>query len=59
MTARKMRRLGELVGRDLKRKDGRTYCTVYLVEENKKFLETHPKKPKMKVIYKYPKSDEK
>jgi hypothetical protein len=59
MTARKMRRLGELVGRDLKRKDGRTYCTVYLDEENKKFLETHPKKPKMKVIYKYPKSDEK
>lgn len=44
MTTRKLRRLGQLVGRDLKRKDGTVYCTVYLVEENKAFLKTHPKK---------------
>lgn len=59
MTARKMRRLGELVGRDLKRKDGRTYCNVYLVKENKQFFETHPKKPKIKVIYRDPTGREK
>ena len=47
-----MQQLGELVGRDLKRKDGTTYYTVYLVNENKKFLEKYPKKPSMKVIYK-------
>ncbi|MBD3250229.1 MAG: hypothetical protein GF381_01490 [Candidatus Pacebacteria bacterium] len=37
-TRGKMRRNSELIGRDLKYKNGRTYCTVYLKEENK-FLE--------------------
>lgn len=50
-TARKLRRLGELVGRDLKRKDGSVYCTVYLIEENKKFLKKYPKKSNMKVEF--------
>lgn len=53
MTARKLRRLGELVGRDLKRKDGLVYCTVYLVSENKEFLEKHPKnKSKIEITIK-------
>lgn len=51
-TVRKLKRLGELHGRDLKRKDGSIYYTVYLVSENKKFLKNHPKKPKMKLIVK-------
>ena len=38
MTAKKMRREGKLIGRELKDKNGRTYFTVYLVEENKEFL---------------------
>lgn len=50
-TIRKLQRLGELKGRDLKTKDGTTYFTVYLVEENKKFLKKYPKKPGMKVEY--------
>lgn len=53
MTSKKMRRLGELVGRDLKRKDGTTYCTVYLVKENINFLKAHPKKPELQVRYRY------
>lgn len=44
MTAKKLRRLGQLIGRDLKTNDGYIYCTIYLVEENKGFLQTHPKK---------------
>lgn len=55
MTARKLRRLGELVGRDLKRKDGSVYCTVYLISENKEFLKNHPKKPAIKIEYVDPK----
>lgn len=51
MTARKMRRLGELVGKDLKRKDGRPYCTVYLIRENRAFLDKNPKIPSMEVKY--------
>lgn len=51
MTARKFRRLSELVGRDLKRKGGSIYCTVYLVSENKEFLKKYAKKPKIKVKY--------
>lgn len=48
-TRGKLRREGILKGRDLKRKDGSIYCTVYLVKENKKFLKEYPKKPEMKV----------
>ncbi len=51
MTARKMRRIGELIGRDLKRKDERPYCTVYLVRENRAFLEKNRKIPSMEVKY--------
>ena len=50
-TARKLRRLGELIGRDLKRKNGAIYCTVYLVNENKEFLKKYPKKPKIEVKF--------
>lgn len=50
-TARKLRRQGMLAGRDLKRKDGSIYCTVYLVKENNEFLKRYPKKPVMKVEY--------
>jgi len=41
---RKLRREGLLKGRDLKRKDGSEYCTIYLVSENQEFLAKHPKK---------------
>lgn len=44
-TRGKLRREGLLHGRDLKRKSGGVYCTVYLIEENKKFLKKYPKKP--------------
>ena len=50
-TVRKLKRLGELHGRDLKRKDGSIYYTVYLISENKGFLKKYPKKPKMKVKF--------
>jgi len=50
-TRRKLRRDGLLKGRDLKRKDGTIYCTVYLIDENKEFFKKYPKKPKMKVKY--------
>jgi hypothetical protein len=49
-TIRKLQRLGELKGRDLKTKDGTVYFTAFLVSENKEFLKSHPKKPKMKII---------
>ncbi len=49
-TARKLRRQGLLLGRDLKRIDGVVYCTVYLNEENKEFLEKYPRKPRQKWI---------
>lgn len=41
---RKLRREGVLKGVDLKRKDGTEYHTVYLVSENREFLEKYPKK---------------
>ncbi len=47
-TIRKLKREGILYGRDLKTKDGTTYHTVYLKNENKEFLKKYPKKPKMK-----------
>ncbi|PIY71753.1 hypothetical protein COY87_04515 [Candidatus Roizmanbacteria bacterium CG_4_10_14_0_8_um_filter_33_9] len=56
-TARKLRRLEELHGIDLKRGDGSIYCTVYLVSENKKFLKKYSKKPAMKVEYIDPKGN--
>ncbi len=45
-TVRKLRRQGLLHGRDLKREDGTIYCTVYLIEDNKEFLEKYPRKPR-------------
>lgn len=41
---RKLRREGLLKGRDLKRKDGSEYHTIYLVSENQEFLKKYPKK---------------
>lgn len=51
-TRRKLIREGLLHGRELKRQDGTTYDTVYLVEENKEFFKKYPKKPKMKIEWK-------
>lgn len=50
-TRRKLEREGILRGRYLKRVDGTTYCTVYLVEENKDFFKKYPKKPEMKIEF--------
>ncbi len=41
---RKLRREGVLIGRDLKDEKGYIYETVFLVRENKKFLEDYPRK---------------
>lgn len=41
---KKLRREGVLVGRDLKDISGHVYWTVFLVSENKKFLEDYPRK---------------
>jgi|Napbiome12C3dose_1001474.scaffolds.fasta_scaffold00001_70 hypothetical protein len=49
-TARKLRREGLLYGRDLKKENGSIYCTIYLDEENKEFLEKYPRLPKQKFI---------
>ncbi|MEK7595363.1 MAG: hypothetical protein AAB443_02085 [Patescibacteria group bacterium] len=48
-TRGKLEREGILHGRKLKRPDGRTYCTVYLISENKEFLEKYPRKPERSV----------
>lgn len=45
-TRGKLRREGILIGRDLKNKDGSIYYTVYLLKENKEFIEKYPKKEK-------------
>ena len=50
-TRNKLRRLGMLHGKDLKRTDGTVYCTVYLIKENEEFFKKYPKKPKMKVKF--------
>lgn len=41
---RKLEKEGILHGRKLKKEDGRTYCTIYLADENKEFLEKYPEK---------------
>lgn len=51
-TVRKIRKEGLLHGRDLKRQDGTTYCTVYLHEENKEFLKKYPPKSKINIEWK-------
>jgi DNA-directed RNA polymerase subunit RPC12/RpoP len=51
-TARKLKREGLLHGRDLKRQDGSVYCTIYLMDENKEFLEKYPRKPKIEIEWK-------
>ena len=51
-TRGKLRKEGLLRGRDLKRPDGTTYCTIYLVDENKEFLKKYPKQDsKIKVEF--------
>lgn len=52
-TARKLRREGLLHGRDIKRKDGTVYCTVYLMDENQEFLKKYPKKPEANTAFIY------
>lgn len=42
-TVRKLHRDGTLKGRDLKRKDGTVYETLYIISENKDFFDKHPK----------------
>ncbi len=42
-SVRKLVREGLLHSRDLKRKDGNVYYTVYLVSENQEFLKKYPK----------------
>ncbi len=51
-TRRKLIREGVLKARDLKREDGSTYYSVYLVSENKEFFKKYPQKPKMKFEWK-------
>lgn len=55
-TRGKLRRQDLLNGRDLKRKDGTIYCTVYLVKENEDFFKKYPKKPSMEVKFVNPKT---
>lgn len=43
-SVRKLVKEGLLHGRDLKRKNGTVYYTVYLVSENQEFLKKYPKK---------------
>ncbi len=50
-TRGKLRREGILHGRDLKRKDGSIYCTVYLAEENKEFIKRYKRKSRIKVKF--------
>lgn len=51
-TIRKLKKEGVLKGKELKRQDGSTYCTIYLVADNKEFFKKYPKKPKMKIEWK-------
>ncbi|MDO8460018.1 MAG: hypothetical protein Q7S74_02835 [Nanoarchaeota archaeon] len=46
----KLRRQGLLKGRELKRENGISYCTIYLISENKEFFEKYPRKPKQKMV---------
>lgn len=43
-TMRKLIRLGELKGIELKNRDGKSYLTVFLKKDNEDFLEKHPEK---------------
>lgn len=49
-SVRKLVREGLLHSRDLKRKDGSVYYTVYLVSENQEFLKKYPKQKSKKKI---------
>ncbi len=42
-TRRKLEREGKLHPTELKRENGTTYCTIYLVNDNQDFLKTHKK----------------
>lgn len=48
-TRRKLIKQGVLKGTELKRQDGTTYCTIFLINDNKEFFKKYPKKPKMKI----------
>ncbi len=38
-----MKRNGELIGRELKDSEGKTYFTVYMVKDNQKFFKNYKK----------------
>ena len=42
-TVNKLIRHGELIGRDLKDEQGKTYYTVFMAEDNVNFFKTHPR----------------
>lgn len=49
MTRKKLEKDGLIHGRELKRRDGSIYCTIYLIEENQESLKKYPKKPEMDI----------
>ncbi|MDP3974041.1 MAG: hypothetical protein Q8P92_04380 [Candidatus Daviesbacteria bacterium] len=49
-TIQKLRRQGVLKGKELTREDGTSYCTIYLIDENKEFFEKHPRKPRQRMV---------
>jgi len=51
-TIRKLQRQGILKARELKRKDGIVYGSLFVVSENKEFFNEHPKqKPKINITF--------
>jgi len=44
ITVKKLKKEGLIIGHDLTREDGSVYYTIFLVNDNKKFLRTHPQK---------------
>lgn len=50
-TVKKLKRDGVLKGRDLKDQDGDTYCTIYMIKDNKEFFKKYPKKPVIDVKF--------
>jgi len=49
-TVQKLQRQGILKSRQLKREDGITYCSIYLIDENKEFFDKYPRKPRQKMV---------
>lgn len=47
-TVRKYIRNGDLVPRELKDSNGKTYYTIFVAEDNVNFFQTHPRKRERK-----------